>query len=48
MVVKNLGCVIIVIIKFVDQDIVKLLSCFLYICIYIYLYTVIANSSFSG
>ena len=33
-VVKNFGCVIIVIIKFVDQDIIEFLSCFyIYTCI---------------
>ena len=37
MVVKNIGCVIIAIIKFVDQDIIELLSCFIYIYIYTYI-----------
>ena len=31
MVVENFGCVIIVIIKCVDQDIIEFLSCFSYI-----------------
>ena len=35
-VVENLGCVIIVIIIFVDQDIIEFLSCFIYIYIHIY------------
>ena len=37
-VLKYFGCVIIVIIKFVDQDIIEFLSCFIYIYIYIYIY----------
>ena len=45
-VVKNFGCVIIVIIKFVDQDVIEFLYCFLYVrqpveffnVIYIYIY----------
>ena len=32
-VVENFGCVIIVIIKFLDQDIIEFLSCFIYIYI---------------
>ena len=48
---ENFGCVIIVVIKFVDQDIIEILSCFLYIRqpveffnaiymhVYIYIYT---------
>ena len=35
-VVENFGYVVIVIIKFVDQDIIAFSSCF--ICIYIYIY----------
>ena len=34
-VVKNVGCAIIVIIKFVDQDIIEFLSCFSYIYTYL-------------
>ena len=48
-VVENIGCVIIVIIKFVDQDIIEFLSCFFihtstrgilqrYVCMYTYIY----------
>ena len=33
MVVENFGCVIIVIIKFVDHDIIDFFSCFIYMYI---------------
>ena len=34
-VVENFGCVLIVILKFVNQHIIEFLSCFIYIYIYI-------------
>ena len=37
-VVENFGCVIIVIIKFVDQDIIEFFSCSLHMYIYIHTY----------
>ena len=37
--IQNFGCVVIVIIKFVDQDIIESLSCFSYIYMYIYMHS---------
>ena len=44
-VVENFGCVIIVIIKFVDQDIIEFSSCF-YMYLYIHMYLCVCAHTF--